>query len=76
MSPWDGEGFCFYHMEQLQAVRAGPWKLYLPLDEKRNNLAHKTAPANLASSRVLERNGFRELPPNDGLRQFERRLAP
>lgn len=34
-----------------------------------------TDPDNLPSSRVLERAGFRELPPNDGLRQFERILA-
>lgn len=34
-----------------------------------------TDPANLPSSRVLERAGFRELPPSDGLRQFERVLA-
>lgn len=33
-SPWDDEGFCYYRMEQLQAVRAGPWKLYLPLEKK------------------------------------------
>ena len=46
-SPWDAEGFCYYRMEQLQAVRAGPWKLYLPLPEKLINLAHKTAPSKL-----------------------------
>ena len=38
-------------------------------------LTASTDPANLPSSRVLERAGFRELPPNDGLRQFERLLA-
>jgi arylsulfatase A len=32
-------------MEQLQAVRAGPWKLYLPLENKFINNARKTAPA-------------------------------
>ncbi|PQO44062.1 sulfatase [Blastopirellula marina] len=31
-SPWDEKGFAFYYMDQLQAVRAGRWKLYLPLD--------------------------------------------
>lgn len=46
-SPWDEDGFCYYHMEQLQAVRAGPWKLYLPLREKLIGLAHKTAPSKL-----------------------------
>ena len=33
-SSWDEEGLMFYRMEQLQAVRSGPWKLYLPLAEK------------------------------------------
>ena len=33
---WDEVGFGFYHMGQLQAMRSGDWKLYLPL---------KTAPA-------------------------------
>lgn len=35
VSPTDAGGFFYYHMEQLQAVRSGPWKLYLPLDAKR-----------------------------------------
>jgi arylsulfatase A-like enzyme len=43
-SPWDDEGFGYYRMEQLQAVRAGPWKLYLPLAAKFVSLARKTAP--------------------------------
>ncbi|MBM3892392.1 MAG: arylsulfatase, partial [Verrucomicrobia bacterium] len=30
-SPYDERGFFYYHAAQLQAVRAGPWKLYLPL---------------------------------------------
>jgi arylsulfatase A-like enzyme len=29
------EAFYYYHMDQLQAVRSGPWKLYLPLKSKR-----------------------------------------
>ncbi|UUO06914.1 sulfatase [Blastopirellula sp. J2-11] len=33
-SPWDEQGFAFYYMDQLQAIRAGRWKLYLPLDPK------------------------------------------
>jgi arylsulfatase A-like enzyme len=33
-SPWDKRGFMYYRLGQLQAVRAGPWKLYLPLTEK------------------------------------------
>lgn len=46
-SPWDQEGFFYYYMEQLQAVRAGSWKLYLPLKAKLITLARKTAPAKL-----------------------------
>ncbi|MBI3881699.1 MAG: sulfatase [Verrucomicrobia bacterium] len=42
-SPWDDVGFCFYRREQLQAVRAGPWKLYLPLAGKFANNAGKAA---------------------------------
>jgi arylsulfatase A-like enzyme len=33
-SPWDAKGLMFYRIDQLQAVRSGPWKLYLPLPEK------------------------------------------
>lgn len=43
-SPWDDDGFFFYHMEQLQAVRAGDWKLYLPLQAKRINLKRSDGP--------------------------------
>lgn len=43
-SPWDEAGFCYYRMERLQAVRAGPWKLYLPLDAKTVSVGRKTAP--------------------------------
>jgi len=39
-SAYDEEGFFYYHREQLQAVRAGAWKLYLPLDHKLRNLGH------------------------------------
>jgi arylsulfatase A-like enzyme len=46
-SPWDERGFCYYRMEQLQAVRAGPWKLYLPLAAKLISNNRKTAPAKL-----------------------------
>jgi arylsulfatase A-like enzyme len=28
------EAFCYYALDQLQAVRSGPWKLYLPLERK------------------------------------------
>jgi arylsulfatase A-like enzyme len=33
-SPYDKMGFFYYQMDQLQAVRAGRWKLYLPLESK------------------------------------------
>ena len=47
-SPWDDDGFFFYRMEQLQAVRAGDWKLYLPLEGKFANLQRKREPVKLA----------------------------
>lgn len=37
-SSYDDEGFFYYFVDQLQAVRAGQWKLYLGLDKKLNNL--------------------------------------
>jgi arylsulfatase A-like enzyme len=33
-SAYDAAGFFYYFREQLQAVRSGPWKLYLPLEKK------------------------------------------
>lgn len=39
------EAFYYYHMGQLQAVRAGPWKLYLALDRKLRNLRGDTEPS-------------------------------
>jgi len=42
-SHWDRTGFMYYQVEQLQAVRSGPWKLYLPLEKKFVNLARKEA---------------------------------
>jgi arylsulfatase A-like enzyme len=38
VSNYDEAGFFYYHMHQLQAVRSGPWKLYLPLEKKVQNL--------------------------------------
>ena len=38
VSPYDHHGFFYYHVDQLQAVRSGPWKLYLPLKAKRGSL--------------------------------------
>ena len=46
-SPWDEKGFMYYRLEQLQAVRSGPWKLYLPLTNKFVSNNRKTAPAKL-----------------------------
>lgn len=46
-SPADESGFFYYHMHQLQAVRSGPWKLYLPLEKKRADLVNKRAAAPL-----------------------------
>ncbi len=46
-SAYDETGFFYYRMEQLQAVRAGPWKLYLPLTTKLSANNRKTAPAPL-----------------------------
>src|SRR5262249_50881207 len=33
-SAYDETGFFYYQMGQLQAVRSGDWKLYLPLEKK------------------------------------------
>lgn len=38
-SPYDKTGFFYYFMGQLQAVRSGPWKLYLPLKKKLRSLS-------------------------------------
>ena len=35
------EAFYYYHADQLQAVRSGKWKLYLPLFPRRNALPAK-----------------------------------
>jgi len=47
-SPWDRRGFMYYRLEQLQAVRAGPWKLYLPLTRKFITNNRQTAAAEAA----------------------------
>ena len=44
-TPYDEIGFFYYQGEQLQAVRAGPWKYYLPLETKHITISGKTAPA-------------------------------
>jgi arylsulfatase A len=43
-SRYDERGFFFYHMSQLQAVRRGPWKLYLPLEKSLSQGAKKAPP--------------------------------
>lgn len=43
-SRYDESGFYFYHMSQLQAVRRGPWKLYLPLENALTLGAKKKSP--------------------------------
>jgi arylsulfatase A len=48
VSPWDEAGFGYFLMEQLQAVRAGPWKLYLPLENKLLTIGRRTGPAKAA----------------------------
>ncbi|HEY5312550.1 MAG TPA: sulfatase [Pirellulales bacterium] len=44
-SPWDETGFGYYRMDQLQAIRAGRWKLYLPLERKLGSRQGKTVDA-------------------------------
>jgi arylsulfatase A-like enzyme len=44
VSRYDKGGFFFYHMSQLQAVRRGPWKLYVPLEKTLAPGAKKAAP--------------------------------
>lgn len=44
-TPYDEAGFFYYQGEQLQAVRAGPWKLYLPLADKLVTIGGKKASA-------------------------------
>jgi arylsulfatase A-like enzyme len=46
-SPWDERGFMYYRMEQLQAVRSGRWKLYLPIAEKLIANNRRTGPGAL-----------------------------
>jgi len=45
------EAFYYYHFDQLQAVRSGPWKLYLPLESQR--LGSSIAPKKVNSSARL-----------------------
>ncbi len=38
------EAFYYYHMEQLHAVRAGSWKLFVPRDDRKNFHAEDGVP--------------------------------
>ena len=62
-SPWDEKGFCYYFGAQLQAVRAGPWKLYLPLESKIVALNGRRAPA--AASLLAAEIGADKSPAED-----------
>ncbi|MDZ4848635.1 MAG: sulfatase [Pirellulaceae bacterium] len=46
-SHWDEKGFGYYRLGQLQAIRSGPWKLYLPLSNHFVNNAQKIAEVKL-----------------------------
>lgn len=39
------KAFYYYQLDQLQAVRSGHWKLYLPLEKKRVGLSDSTQPS-------------------------------
>jgi arylsulfatase A-like enzyme len=39
------EAFYYYYLQQLQAVRSGPWKLYLPLQHKWRSFRGDTQPS-------------------------------
>ena len=39
------EAFFYYYLEQLQAVRSGKWKLYLPLAKKWTSFRGQTQPS-------------------------------
>ncbi len=51
-SPYDTTGFFYYHMHQLQAVRCGQWKLYLPLDNKSTKLRGDYSGKNRVEARL------------------------
>jgi arylsulfatase A len=53
-SAYDEAGFFYYYREQLQAVRSGPWKLYLPLDRKLNHLGGSLAGAKPCGAELYE----------------------
>lgn len=49
VSPYDETGFFYYQTTQLQAVRAGPWKLYLP-EESQSGSSNAKAPKKKAKT--------------------------
>lgn len=53
-SGYDETGFFYYEIAQLQAVRSGPWKLYLPLKAKMIDIEGATAPCELALFNLIE----------------------
>jgi len=52
-SPWDTCGFGYYRLGQLQAIRAGQWRLDLPLSAAFVTLGRKTKPTPLALYNVV-----------------------
>jgi arylsulfatase A len=60
-SPYDEPGFFYYYREQLQAVRSGAWKLYLPLDKKLCRLSGSLEGAERAKAELYDvRNDISE----------------
>ncbi|MHB8995998.1 MAG: sulfatase family protein [Armatimonadota bacterium] len=53
-SAYDHKGFFYYFMGQLQAVRSGPWKLYLPLPDKHPGVGRPAADLGLALFNVAD----------------------
>ncbi len=62
------ESFYYYHQEQLQAVRSGPWKLFLPVETTRPHPHFKRAEKagyllfNLVEDTASEKNVAAEHP--------------
>ena len=53
-SVYDQVGFFYYHLHQLQAVRSGPWKLYLPLERKLADLRGSYENSQKAESQLYD----------------------
>jgi arylsulfatase A-like enzyme len=51
------EAFYYYYGPQLQAVRSGPWKLYLPIEKRWTSLNAETAQGELALYDVVKDAG-------------------